>query len=339
MSDSKLQLTLPGDGAMGGEIYFERASDSFAVNLNGQLMFLELQRAGQLRDYLNAHLPVEAPQKVQASNLCVTKLDPGICTLCNERTDQFAGDPGLWPLEFAHPDGTGYVRSHHVKCVQARLFPTHSETSAPQAPIAKVIVRESGAGHYAPDDISVPLYAPGLPPGEHDLYCVPTKAEPCGACIEAHAQIPSSLGIPDGDIADRVGDLVERIELLWTERDELKETLAHLAHGGVTGETTCARCNGTQIVRDPETNCGGPCPDCPPTDEYESVGWQYKFPSIWGGAVWRDSPSRHNGSDYTESREVFAKRSPLKAPAPRCATHGVELAFDGDECWECKREA
>lgn len=38
------------------------------------------------------------------------------------------------------------------------------ETS--QAPIAKVIVREDG-----PADVM--LYAPGLPPGEHDLYCEP----------------------------------------------------------------------------------------------------------------------------------------------------------------------
>jgi hypothetical protein len=64
---SKLQLTLPGDGAMGGELYFERASDSFAVNLNGQLMFLELQKAGQLRDYLNEHLPVETSGDVVAA--------------------------------------------------------------------------------------------------------------------------------------------------------------------------------------------------------------------------------------------------------------------------------
>jgi hypothetical protein len=50
--------------------------------------------------------------------------------------------------------------------------------------------------------------------------------------------------------------------------------------------------------------------------EYESVGWQYKFPSIWGGHVWRDSPNRYNGCDYSESREIFAKRLPEKASAP-----------------------
>jgi hypothetical protein len=38
--------------------------------------------------------------------------------------------------------------------------------TSPQAPIAKVIVRDDG-----PADVV--LYAPGLPPGEHDLYCEP----------------------------------------------------------------------------------------------------------------------------------------------------------------------
>lgn len=46
-----------------------------------------------------------------------------------------------------------------------------------------------------------------------------------------------------------------------------------------------------------------------PADEYESVGWQYRFPSIWGGMVWRDSPNDYNGSHYTEAREISAKRT------------------------------
>lgn len=58
------------------------------------------------------------------------EMRPGVCPFCNERTDQFAGDPGMWPLEFAHPDGTGRVRQHHVKCVIARCFPVET-TPAP----------------------------------------------------------------------------------------------------------------------------------------------------------------------------------------------------------------
>lgn len=38
--------------------------------------------------------------------------------------------------------------------------------NAPQAPIAKIVVDES-------DGLMTMLYAPGLPPGEHDVYCTP----------------------------------------------------------------------------------------------------------------------------------------------------------------------
>jgi len=55
---------------------------------------------------------------------------------------------------------------------------TADELNSPQAPIAKITIRESGAGHYAPDDVSVSLYAPGLPPGEHDVYCEPMSVAP-----------------------------------------------------------------------------------------------------------------------------------------------------------------
>lgn len=42
------------------------------------------------------------------------------------------------------------------------------ETPAPQAPIAKLLVPD-GVSAGAP--LQVEMYAPGLPPGEHDLYC------------------------------------------------------------------------------------------------------------------------------------------------------------------------
>jgi hypothetical protein len=67
--------------------------------------------------------------------------------------------------------------------------------------------------------------------------CEPT---PCSACFDAHSQIPSYIGIPDGDIADRVSDLVEQLEKVWQERDELRETLAHLTRGQSSGETGTA---------------------------------------------------------------------------------------------------
>lgn len=56
-----------------------------------------------------------------------------------------------------------------------------------------------------------------------------------------------------------------------------------------------------QVIELQEQLAARPAPETPA--EFVSVGYQYKFPSFWGGVVWRDSPSRHNGSDYTESRE------------------------------------
>lgn len=54
--------------------------------------------------------------------------DDGPCFYCNEITDSFAGNPGRWPLVFAHPDGTGIVKHHHVKCVVDRLnLPTEEQ--------------------------------------------------------------------------------------------------------------------------------------------------------------------------------------------------------------------
>lgn len=41
----------------------------------------------------------------------------------------------------------------------------------PQAPIAKVCVGED-------DSLLCMLYAPGLPPGEYDLYCEPERVAP-----------------------------------------------------------------------------------------------------------------------------------------------------------------
>ncbi len=49
-------------------------------------------------------------------------MDPGTCTFCGEPTNNLAGNPGRWSLQFTHPDGSGLVRDHHVQCVQDRLF-------------------------------------------------------------------------------------------------------------------------------------------------------------------------------------------------------------------------
>jgi hypothetical protein len=45
----------------------------------------------------------------------------GPCFYCGEWTNGYAGDPGLWPLQFCQPDGTGVTRFHHTRCVSSRL--------------------------------------------------------------------------------------------------------------------------------------------------------------------------------------------------------------------------
>jgi hypothetical protein len=61
------------------------------------------------------------------------------------------------------------------------------ETPAPQAPIALLTI------NMASEPAGVTLYAPGLPPGDHDLYCEPEKVAPYMRAPETKAK-PLTLG-------------------------------------------------------------------------------------------------------------------------------------------------
>jgi hypothetical protein len=56
----------------------------------------------------------------------------GHCFYCRAMTNHFAGDPGLWPLRFCQPDGTGIARFHHARCVTDRL---NTDQRAPWDPV------------------------------------------------------------------------------------------------------------------------------------------------------------------------------------------------------------
>jgi len=45
----------------------------------------------------------------------------GPCYYCGQSTHALAGDPGEWPLHFAHADEPGVAKPHHTGCVQERL--------------------------------------------------------------------------------------------------------------------------------------------------------------------------------------------------------------------------
>jgi hypothetical protein len=52
------------------------------------------------------------------------------CAFCGKPCSSLAGDPSQWPLGFAHPDGTGVCKWHHVGCVVERLFPAQGAAPA-----------------------------------------------------------------------------------------------------------------------------------------------------------------------------------------------------------------
>jgi len=52
----------------------------------------------------------------------VIQSEGAACAFCDQPIEPLAADPGLWPLVFAHPDGTGIAKTHHVRCVTQRLF-------------------------------------------------------------------------------------------------------------------------------------------------------------------------------------------------------------------------
>lgn len=54
------------------------------------------------------------------------------------------------------------------------VIKAHSDETSEQAPIAKLTVWENLNGTC----VSAELYAPGLPPGTHDVYCEPMSVAP-----------------------------------------------------------------------------------------------------------------------------------------------------------------
>lgn len=75
-------------------------------------------------------------------------------------------------------------QSREIASLRKQLLAARSpvETAAPQAPIAWVVVADNG-GISASGS-----YAPGLPPGDHDLYCVPEAVAPMMRAVEPTEQ-------------------------------------------------------------------------------------------------------------------------------------------------------
>lgn len=55
----------------------------------------------------------------------------------------------------------------------SRIDALLNESGGPQAPIAQITVNQAG------EIAGTLMYAPGLPPGDHDLYCEPAAVARC----------------------------------------------------------------------------------------------------------------------------------------------------------------
>jgi hypothetical protein len=175
--------------------------------------------------------------------------------------------------------------------------------TTPQAPIAHVTVVEDYGGYR----YRWSMYAPGLPPGTHDLYCEPPA--PGGQ------KVPHPCFAPETN-----ADLLQAAWLKYGRH-------SHDCQRYGEHQCTCGFVETCIALRSPEKTTAVP--------EYESAGWQYCFPSLWGGVVWRDSASSYNGSNYTASREIFVKRADLSrgaVPAEEQCIHRVPLSSD---CMQC----
>jgi len=85
----------------------------------------------------------------------------------------FLGNRGAMSPEFFEVARIAYIAAWHASLTYAKR--RADETKSAQAPIAKLTVPadDSDNGPYLAE-----LYAPGLPPGEHDLYCQPETIAP-----------------------------------------------------------------------------------------------------------------------------------------------------------------
>lgn len=95
----------------------------------------------------------------------VTRLHDNHCHLCHEAADE------IERLQKREKDLMDVIDSRD----RALGFVPLGDEPSPQAPIAKLTIPE---GHDVGIALRVELYAPGLPPGEHDLYCEPMSVAP-----------------------------------------------------------------------------------------------------------------------------------------------------------------
>lgn len=113
------------------------------------------------------------PLDTAVVKLAVLKVSFGICALPEaelfRKLEEFYLEAYARGVADRPSDETPPSRSvqRRIAAQRGEATPTFETAASPQAPIARVIVSEDAPAQ-------VLLYAPGLPIGEHDLYCEPT---------------------------------------------------------------------------------------------------------------------------------------------------------------------
>lgn len=137
----------------------------------------------------------------------------------------------------------------------ARLKRSTVETDDRQAPIARVIVPDGVAGG-AP--LQVELYDPGLPPGEHDLYCEPSAQE--WRAIREHELRYIEKVLVDIRKQDGEGVRESADDTLAWLRSRMKVSEPERCSSETRAVLPCPKC---KADRSKEIGCNGSDPDCP----------------------------------------------------------------------------
>jgi hypothetical protein len=139
---------------------------------------------------------------------------------------------------------------------------------------------------------------------------------------------------------ERAAEAVERLtaerDQLWKERDELRETLAHLTRGQSSGETTVATTDHAAnlavaveayIVAAARISAGGV-----EAAEWDSASDTWRAVKTAAHEYRKHFPPKTSDQSH---RQPIDKPPQLITGKPECPTCRTELAFEGDVCGLC----
>jgi hypothetical protein len=202
------------------------------------------------------------------------------------------------------------------------LAPQASNLETRLREISETLICRGGMGHYCPNcDNTTFGAAMSLRLLADQLGAVETAAEPCqwdrmfGAWVKHQAGLPSDVPLwPNPDWPQDVAMVAHALATLPNARPA-PETRVEPEPGEDIEWRDC------EIAFNAiQNNVGSETAHLKPAEQF------HVFKRV----------ARSLEKDCDDM--VREAASAQKSTAPRCPTHGVELAFDGDECWECVRD-